>query len=85
MVSPPTAPVTGAGPGEVRAPIPGVVLSVAVRPGQNVAAGAILLVIEAMKMENEIFAPIEGVVASVSVRPQQDVRQGDLLVTIKAG
>jgi acetyl-CoA carboxylase biotin carboxyl carrier protein len=43
-----------------------------------------ILVLEAMKMENEIFAGMDGVVEKVLVRPQQEVSQGDLLVTIKA-
>lgn len=71
-----------AGSGEVRAPISGVVLSVDVTVGQAVTAKTKLLVIEAMKMENEIAAGVDGVIKSVMVKAQQDVRQGDLLVTI---
>jgi glutaconyl-CoA/methylmalonyl-CoA decarboxylase subunit gamma len=71
--------------GEIRAPIPGVVLKVSVESGQSVIATTELLVLEAMKMENEIFAGVEGVVEKVLVKPQQEVAQGDLLVTIKAG
>jgi glutaconyl-CoA decarboxylase len=73
----------GGGAGEVRAPIPGVVLKVSVEPGQSVTATTELLVLEAMKMENEIFAGMDGVVEKVLVKPQQEVSQGDLLVTIK--
>jgi biotin carboxyl carrier protein len=69
--------------GEVRAPISGVVLNIAVQPGQKVKAGSLVLVLEAMKMENEIFAPLDGTVESVLVKPQQEVRQGDVLVQIK--
>jgi biotin carboxyl carrier protein len=80
---PPPAPtLVAGGTGEVRAPIPGVVLSLAVSAGEKVAASSKLLVLEAMKMENEIFAGVAGVVAAVHVKPQQEVRQGDLLVTI---
>jgi biotin carboxyl carrier protein len=82
---PPLAASPAAAAGEVRAPIPGVVLNVFVGPGQQVTERSKLLVIEAMKMENEIFAGFAGVVESVSVRPQQEVRQGDVLVKIKAG
>ena len=78
------APTSGAA-GEVRAPIPGVVLKVSVEPGQAVTTSTEVLVLEAMKMENEIFAGMDGVVDKVLVKPQQDVSQGDLLVTIKAG
>jgi biotin carboxyl carrier protein len=80
--TPAAAPLVGGGSGEVRAPISGLVLSVAVSPGQKVTAGTSLLVLEAMKMENEIFAPIDGVVENVLVRAQQQVGQGDLLLTI---
>ena len=76
-------PVPGAGgAGEVRAPIPGVVLSVDVAEGDQVTASMKILVLEAMKMENEIFAGVDGVVAKIHVKPQQEARQGDLLVTI---
>jgi glutaconyl-CoA decarboxylase len=75
---------SGGAAGEVRAPIPGVVLKVSVEPGQSVTATTELLVLEAMKMENEIFAGVDGVVDKILVKPQQEVSQGDLLVTIKA-
>lgn len=82
-VSRPAAPApAGGGAGEVRAPIPGVVLSVAVSVGEKVTAASKLLVLEAMKMENEIFAGIDGTVAAVHAKPQQEVRQGDLLLVI---
>jgi glutaconyl-CoA/methylmalonyl-CoA decarboxylase subunit gamma len=80
----PAAPAAVGGGGEVRAPIPGVVLSVDVQPGQKVVAATKVLVLEAMKMENEIYAGIDGVVTGVNVKPQQEVRQGDLLLTITA-
>jgi biotin carboxyl carrier protein len=69
----------------VRAPIPGVVLEVAVAAGEAVTANTKLLVLEAMKMENEIFAGVDGKVATVHVEAQQEVGQGDLLVTITVG
>ncbi len=71
------------GSGQVLAPIPGVVLNVLVGIGDPVTARSKLLVLEAMKMENEIFAGIAGVVTAVAVKSQQEVRQGDLLVTIE--
>jgi len=82
---PAARPSAAAVPGEVRAPIPGVVLDVAVAAGEAVTANTKLLVLEAMKMENEIFAGVDGKVATVHVEPQQEVRQGDLLVTIAVG
>src|SRR5690554_4309294 len=54
---------------ELRAPMPGLVLSVLVEPGQAVAEGAGLVVLEAMKMENELRAPAAGTVAAVHVEP----------------
>jgi glutaconyl-CoA decarboxylase len=85
--APPSTPVAAprpaaAGAGEVRAPISGVVLSVLVSPGQVVTARTQIVVLEAMKMENEIYAAIDGAVVSVHVQAQQEVREGDLLVTI---
>jgi biotin carboxyl carrier protein len=83
--SPALAPAPGGGSGDVRAPISGLVLSVAVTEGQRVTAGTVVLVLEAMKMENEVFAPIDGVVTKVRVAPQQEVAQGDPLIVIEAG
>lgn len=77
------APVTTGGAGEVRAPISGVVLSVDVKPGDKVAPTTKVLVLEAMKMENEIFAAMHGTVSAVHAKPQQEVREGDLLFSIE--
>jgi biotin carboxyl carrier protein len=67
---------------EVRALMPGRVIEVAVSEGQIVAAGAILLVLEAMKMQNEIRASRGGLVARIGVRAGQPVDRGALLVAI---
>jgi len=71
-----------AGAGDVLAPISGVVLSVEAKPGQRVEPNTRVLVLEAMKMENDIFAATTGTVVEVHVQPQQEVREGDLLVSI---
>jgi len=77
-------PAAGTGaPGEVRAPIAGLVLRVSVAPGQHVSTGTELVVLEAMKMENQIFAPVAGVIETVAVRADQQVNEGTLLVTLK--
>jgi len=68
--------------GEVRSVMPGVVKEVRVAPGDPVAAGGPLLVLEAMKMENEIRAPGAGVVKAVHVKPGDAVEKGALLVTM---
>ncbi|MBI5504759.1 MAG: biotin/lipoyl-binding protein [Deltaproteobacteria bacterium] len=73
------------GGGQVRAPISGVVLRIEVEPGQKVVRGTVLLILEAMKMENEIFAAEDGIVQSLGVKPLQEVREGDVLVVIIPG
>jgi len=69
----------------ITSPLPGKVMAVKVAPGQKVKEGALLLTIEAMKMENEIVAPIDGTVTEVAVKPQATVQIGDNLITIDEG
>ena len=71
------------GPAEVRAFIPGVVVSVAVAPGDAVAAGQQLLVVEAMKMQNELRAPRAGTVERVTIGERSTIEVGDVLVVIE--
>ena len=71
------------GPAEVHAIIPGVVVSVAVAPGDTVTAGQQLLVVEAMKMQNELKAPRAGTVERVTVGERSTIEVGDLLVVIE--
>jgi biotin carboxyl carrier protein len=66
----------------VRAPMPGLVVRVEVAAGQHVEGGAGLVVVEAMKMENELRAPQPGVVATVHVEVGQAVEKGAPLVTL---
>lgn len=70
------------GEGVVTAPLPGVVSEVRVVVGDRVEARAVLLVLEAMKMENEIYAPVGGVVKEVYVEAGQQVGRGDRLVLV---
>ena len=72
-----------AGKALVTSPMPGKVVKLLVDEGEEVQSDQGVIVVEAMKMENEIFAPSDGVIASVTAQPQQDVRQGDLLLTLK--
>lgn len=66
----------------ITAPMPGVLLRVAVNEGDRVEAGDILCVLEAMKMENEIVAPKAGTIAGVNVKSSQSVNTGEVLMTI---
>ena len=63
-------------------PMPGNILDVKVKAGDSVKAGDTLLILEAMKMENEISAPQDGTIASVNVRKGDVVNSGDLLITM---
>ncbi len=71
------------GPTEVRAIIPGRVVSVAVTAGDAVTAGQRLLAVEAMKMENELRAPRDGTVERVAVAVGETVELGDPLVVLR--
>ena len=68
--------------GVVKAPMPGLVVRVEVTMGQAVAAGEGLVVVEAMKMENELRAPSTGVVAQIHVKAGDRVEKGAALVTL---
>jgi len=67
----------------VKAPMPGMVLSIAVKPGDNVKKGATLLIIEAMKMENMIKAQYDGVVHEVFIEAGQAVDKNDKLMELE--
>ncbi len=73
----------GKGPANVTSVMPGKVVRVLVSPGDEVTAGQGLVVVEAMKMENEIAAPKPGKVASVHVEPGRPVEAGATLVVIE--
>ena len=66
----------------VTAPLPGNVLAINVKPGESVKAGQTLLLIEAMKMENEVVAPCDGVVKQLAVSKGALVATGDTLLVI---
>jgi hypothetical protein len=70
------------GDGRIKAPIPGLVTTIFVEKGQRVESGQPLLILEAMKMENEIRASMVGVIENINVLPGQSVARQDLLVTI---
>ncbi len=76
------APAAAAGAVSVKAPMPGNILDVKVATGASVKAGDVLVILEAMKMENEIVAPQDGTVASVNVHKGDTVNSGDVLVSM---
>ena len=77
----PAAPVA-AGAKSITAPMPGTILKVNVQNGAAVKKGDVLMVLEAMKMENEIMAPADGTVASVNVAQGASVEAGAVLCTM---
>ena len=72
-----------AGPARVSAPMPGKVVRVVAAPGQDVQAGECLVVMEAMKMENEIRSPRDGRIKDVMVKEGQAVESGALLILVE--
>ena len=80
----PGAHSAGAGRGaKVKPPMPGKIVSLAVKEGDEVKPGQILLVLEAMKMQNEIPSPTAGTVKKVHVKPGQNVEAKDVLLEIE--
>ncbi len=81
----PASPASAAAPagGEsITSPMPGTILSVNVSAGDSVKKGQVLMILEAMKMENEIMCPCDGTVTSVSVTKGAAVESGTPLCTI---
>lgn len=69
--------------GAVYAPMPGRVLALRAQEGQQVDCGTVLLIVEAMKMENEIKASHAGIVKRIAVAPGQNVCNGDVLAVVE--
>ena len=83
VAAPSAAPAASLAAGEpVKAPMPGVVLKVQVQQGQAVKAGQVLVILEAMKMENEIVAPKDGTVAQIVAAKGASVESGAPLVIL---
>ncbi len=78
----PKAAPAAAGSVKVDAPMPGNILDVKVSNGASVKAGQVLVILEAMKMENEIVAPQDGTVASVNVNKGDTVEAGQTIITL---
>ena len=77
----PAAPTAGAGE-KVTAPMPGTILDVKVNVGDTVSKGQVIMILEAMKMENDIVAPCDGKITSVLTSKGSTVNSGDALATI---
>ena len=85
MVSPATdrkQVATSVSANAIKAPLPGVILSIDVKPGELVKVGQRLLVLEAMKMENNIDSDREGIVHEIKVEKGDNVLEGDVIMTI---
>jgi propionyl-CoA carboxylase alpha chain len=78
-------PSTAAEPGSLHAPMPGTVVRVEVAEGDPVSAGAVVVVLEAMKMEHAVRAPADGVVASLPAAVGETVTAGQVLAVVGAG
>jgi biotin carboxyl carrier protein len=71
-----------AGGNTVTSPMPGTILDIKVKEGDTVSSGQVLIILEAMKMENEIMAPADGTVTSIQVQKGASVNAGDVLIVL---
>ena len=78
----PAAKASGAGSVKIPAPMPGKVLSIKVKVGDTVKKGDVMMILEAMKMENEIVALADGTVASIDVSEGAAVEASDVLASL---
>ena len=77
-----SAPAASNGGTQITAPMPGTMLKVNINNGQAVKKGDVLMVLEAMKMENEIMAPCDGTVSTLNVQAGASVETGTVLCTL---
>ncbi|WP_455654746.1 biotin/lipoyl-containing protein [Phascolarctobacterium sp.] len=78
----PAAKPVAAGAATISAPMPGKVLEVKVKAGDAVKSGDVLMILEAMKMQNEIMAPADGTISDVRVSAGQTVGTGDVMIVM---
>lgn len=78
----PAAKPVAAGAATISAPMPGKVLEVKVKAGDAVKAGDVLMILEAMKMQNEIMAPADGTISDVRISAGQTVGTGDVMIVM---
>lgn len=72
-----------AGSGEIRAPMPGAIVSVLVKAGDAVSKGDKIAVLEAMKTQQGMLAPFDGVIAEIRVQPGEQVSEADLIAVVR--
>jgi pyruvate carboxylase len=72
-------------PGQIGAPMPGMIVGISVQPGQKVEEGDRLFTIEAMKMETAVYAQTDGKVAEIVLSPGTRVEQHDLVIQMETG
>ncbi|MGL4913391.1 MAG: biotin/lipoyl-containing protein [Romboutsia sp.] len=70
------------GSGSINAPMPGTINDIRVKVGDSVKKGQVLLILEAMKMENELVAGCDGTISAVNISKGSSVSVGDILITI---
>lgn len=80
--APVAKPVQGTGSVQITSPMPGKILGVKANPGTAVKRGDVVLILEAMKMENEVVAPQDGTIAGINVNSGDMVESGDVLATM---
>ena len=80
--TPASRPAGNEGAIKVNSPMPGKILEVKAAVGQSVKRGEVLMILEAMKMENEIVAPEDGVIADIKVAAGSAVEAGDILASL---
>jgi len=83
VTSAPASPVVSAGGEAIKSPMPGTILEVKVSQGSRFKKGDVLVILEAMKMENEILAPADGIVKQVCTSKGASVSTGDALISIQ--
>lgn len=81
-IAKPVAVTTNAAGEKIECPMPGTIVRVDVTEGTKVNKGDVLVVLEAMKMENEIMSPVDGTVSQINVSKGSAVNTGDLLIVI---
>lgn len=83
--APSPAPATGGSEGNIKvtAPMPGTILDIKVNIGDNVTENQVVIILEAMKMENEIVVSAAGKVSSINVSKGDTVNSGDVMVTVQ--